>query len=339
MLKTWLAPLLALAISAGITGFFLASRLGLRWAPDQPNQRSLHAHPVPRLGGVGILLAIVVVCHGAAAAVWPIPWLAGALFGISLLDDLRGLPLLVRFSSHILAALAFVFSMSPEFPVPVALLLVVVIVWSTNLYNFMDGANGLAGGMALIGFGMLGGVALGAGEPVLALYCLAVAGAAAGFLLFNFDPARIFMGDCGSIPLGFLAATLSTWGWHRGIWSLSLPLLVFFPFLADATVTLAKRMLRGERFWMPHREHYYQRLVRMGLSHGRLALIAYLAMLSGGAIGWAAQWLSANWQAGIVLAVCLLWSVIFHWIDKAWARFAENACVMPIDSPNESSGF
>lgn len=320
-MREWLLPVLALVISAGTTGCLLVSRLGLRWAPDLPNGRSLHAQPVPRIGGLGIILAIVVVCHGVAEAAQPILWLAGALCGVSLLDDLRGLPLLVRFTSHALAALLFVLWLLPSASVPLAFLLVLAIVWSTNLFNFMDGANGLAGGMALIGFGVLGGVALFAGERGLALYCLAIAAAALGFLLFNFDPARIFMGDCGSIPLGFLVATLALWGWRLGAWNGSLPVLAFFPFLADATLTLTKRMLRGERFWLPHRDHYYQRLIRLGLSHRRLALAAYPAMLLGGLAGWAVQSLPAAWQAGIVLAICAVWGVIFHRIDAAWRQF------------------
>jgi hypothetical protein len=96
------------------------------------------------------------------------------------------------------------------------------------------------------------------------------------FLLLNFSPARVFMGDAGSVPLGFLAGGIGIAGWRTVSWPAWFPLLVFSPFVVDASVTLARRMfMRRERFWHPHREHYYQRLVRMGWSHRRLALTEY----------------------------------------------------------------
>src|SRR6476659_1011719 len=109
-----------------------------------------------------------------------------------------------------------------------------------------------------------------------------VAAAAAAFLLFNFHPARIFMGDAGAIPLGFLAATLGVTGWINGLWPLWLPVLVFSPFIADASVTLAKRALRGEKIWQAHREHYYQRVVRAGFGHRNMALLGYILMFAAG---------------------------------------------------------
>jgi UDP-N-acetylmuramyl pentapeptide phosphotransferase/UDP-N-acetylglucosamine-1-phosphate transferase len=97
--------------------------------------------------------------------------------------------------------------------------------------------------------------------------CAGVAAAAAGFLCFNFHPARIFMGDVGSVPLGFTAGALGLVGWRSGAWPLWFPLLVFAPFILDATVTLLRRALRGEKVWQAHRSHYYQRMVQMGLGH------------------------------------------------------------------------
>jgi UDP-N-acetylmuramyl pentapeptide phosphotransferase/UDP-N-acetylglucosamine-1-phosphate transferase len=111
------------------------------------------------------------------------------------------------------------------------------------------------------------------------LVSASIAAAAAAFLLFNFHPARIFLGDAGSTTLGFLAAGLGLTGWHYGVWSLWVPLLVFSPFIVDASVTLARRLMRGEKFWQAHRSHYYQRLVLSGWSHRRTALAEYGVMV------------------------------------------------------------
>jgi UDP-N-acetylmuramyl pentapeptide phosphotransferase/UDP-N-acetylglucosamine-1-phosphate transferase len=199
-----------------------------------------------------------------------------------------------------------VFAYPADVPWWVLALLCFLLVWLVNLYNFMDGADGLAGGMALFGFG---GYAVGAltsthGDIALALAAATIAGAAAGFLLFNFHPARIFLGDAGSIPLGFLAGALGYWGWKNGVWPVWFPAFTFAPFIGDASITLLRRLWRGEKFWQPHREHYYQRMVRLGLGHAATALIWYLVM-----------------AAGIMFALLAIHFVpIFQWIAVAgWA--------------------
>ncbi len=201
-----------------------------------------------------------------------------------------------------------------------ALAAVLCITWCTNLYNFMDGADGLAGGMALFGFSSCGFVAFAAGSPEIAIACGSIAAAAAGFLLFNFPPARTFMGDAGSIPLGFLMGSLGLVGWQNDLWPLWFPALVFSPFVVDATVTLAKRSLCGERLWEAHRDHYYQRLVRMGWSHRRLALSEYGIML---AAGWSATTmlhLDRNMQfVGLLLWVSL-YALAMIAIDIRWKQ-------------------
>ncbi len=154
------------------------------------------------------------------------------------------------------------------------------IIWMINLYNFMDGSDGLAGGMSIAGFGTYAVAAYGGGLMELSVLAAALAGAAAGFLIWNFHKARIFMGDSGSVPLGFLAAALGLLGWQEGVWPMWFPVLVFSPFIADASVTLVKRYLRGERLSQAHRSHYYQRVLRMGLGHRGTALAAYVLMLA-----------------------------------------------------------
>jgi UDP-N-acetylmuramyl pentapeptide phosphotransferase/UDP-N-acetylglucosamine-1-phosphate transferase len=154
------------------------------------------------------------------------------------------------------------------------------IIWSMNAYNFMDGANGMAGFMAFIGFGAMAIAGVVSGAYQLAVICAAVSGTAIGFLPLNYPTARVFMGDSGSILLGFLASTLGWYGWVIGAWALHFPLLVFSPFLVDATVTMLRRTFRGEKIWLPHRQHFYQRLIiDCHWSHGRTVLVYALIMV------------------------------------------------------------
>lgn len=151
--------------------------------------------------------------------------------------------------------------------------------WMLNLYNFMDGMDGFAGGMTVVGFSTLAALGAVAGDTAFAGVSLAVAGAAAGFLFFDFPPARIFLGDVGSDPVGFLAAALGLWGDARGLFPLWVAVFAFSPFVVDASVTLVRRLLAGERLWEAHRSRYYQRLVRLGWGHRRTVLAGYALML------------------------------------------------------------
>jgi UDP-N-acetylmuramyl pentapeptide phosphotransferase/UDP-N-acetylglucosamine-1-phosphate transferase len=152
------------------------------------------------------------------------------------------------------------------------------ILWMINLYNFMDGMDGFAGGMAVIGFTTLAW--LGRADAGFAAVNLTIAAASAGFLAYNFPPARLFLGDTGSTALGFLAAACSLWGSAAGLFPFWAALWVFSPFIVDATVTLLRRLMRGERVWEAHRSHYYQRLVLLGWGHRRTVLAEYVLMLA-----------------------------------------------------------
>ncbi|MEK6736245.1 MAG: glycosyltransferase family 4 protein [Pseudomonadota bacterium] len=301
------ASLLSFAIS-----FF--SILGLikgkaAWGLDYPNSRSLHSTPTPRLGGLGLLLGVVITWILFSAVLPGVVWIGvGLLAFVSFIDDIRHLPVWSRLLVHSIVAIGFsaIFLLDTHGWV-ISLLCAVAIIWMSNLYNFMDGSDGLAGGMAVIGFGSYGMLAYLAGNHEFALINSTVAAAALAFLLHNFYPARIFLGDAGSIPLGFLAAAFGISGWLDGLWSIWLPLLVFLPFIADATVTIIKRLLRGEKIWEAHREHYYQRLVQSGLGHRNTALLAYALMLMTGA--------SAIWAGSQDSAVqswfVLIWVSVF----------------------------
>ncbi|MFT4101346.1 MAG: glycosyl transferase [Burkholderiaceae bacterium] len=328
MTDVLLPALAAFVATLGSLTLGLRSR-ALRGAlADRPNERSLHKQVTPRFGGLGLLVgvavgtsvALLVDAHGSMGGGtttdgrigasmstmlgrhWPLAWLAayGVLALGSVIDDRRPLPAWVRMLMHVVVAAVWVASARSStglgLPLAWAILTVIGMTWAMNLYNFMDGADGLAGGMALFGFvtlaiaAMMGpaamdpagmashavdGATASAEAGDLARTAAVLAAAAAGFLCLNFPPARLFMGDAGSIPLGFSAAALGLHGWQLGLWSPLFPIIVFFPFCFDATLTLLARLLRGERIWEPHRQHLYQRAVLSGLGHRAMTLRAY----------------------------------------------------------------
>jgi UDP-N-acetylmuramyl pentapeptide phosphotransferase/UDP-N-acetylglucosamine-1-phosphate transferase len=312
--------LVAFVVALSLVRVLLIPSLA-RLVPDVPNERSLHRVAIPRTGGVGLLLA--------AAAGWlvfggggltPAAVLAAALGAIFFIDDIRGLSVPLRFGAQFAAALLLVLSTGIQifWLLP---LLVIGIVWCMNLYNFMDGSNGLAGGMALIGFGAYAIAAHAAGAGTLALAAAVIAGAALGFLMWNFDPARIFLGDAGSIPLGFLAAALGLYGWQASVWPCWFPLLVFSPFVLDATLTLARRAMRGEKLWQAHKTHYYQRLVRSGWSHRRLALAEYAVMAAAGATALLVRDAGAAAASAAILGWALAYVALAALVDRRWNAF------------------
>ena len=288
---------------------------------DHPNSRSLHVIPIPCIGGLGIGAGILVASVLVAdMALVPVMLAAFTLAAVSVLDDVRGLPVVLRLVVHLVAAFGCMLALG--LTGWTLLLATLAVVWMTNLYNFMDGSDGLAGGMAVIGFGALALAAWLNNAADLAVFCVSIAAAALAFLRFNFPPARIFMGDAGSIPLGFLAASLSIWGARANVWPWVFPLLVFSPFIVDASVTLARRGLRGEKIWQAHRSHYYQRVVLLGASHRQLAFAAYALMIAGVMLAFTllvfpqfTAWLLALWATAyllIFLAIDLRWHHARH---------------------------
>jgi len=313
---------LALLLSFLTVFVLLGAMLKKGWAGfaiDHPNSRSLHGVPVPRTGGLALMAGVLAGALLSHSRFWPVLTMAGVLLVVSLWDDVHGLSVAWRFLAHFAAAGLFVALYCLHgFGFVGAVITVLVVVWMTNLYNFMDGSDGLAGGMALFGFGSYGAAAWLQGDVVFAGQCWSIAAASLAFLFFNFHPARIFMGDAGSIPLGFLAATFGLMGWRAESWPLWFPALVFSPFILDASVTLCKRALRGEKVWQAHREHYYQRVVQMGWGHRRTALVEYALMaLAGGSAVW-----GIGWDTPIQLAVGVGWGLVYllamGWVDAKW---------------------
>jgi UDP-N-acetylmuramyl pentapeptide phosphotransferase/UDP-N-acetylglucosamine-1-phosphate transferase len=319
----WAAAVLSFLVAFAAVRVLL-SRFA-RFALDEPNERSLHALPVPRTGGIAVLAAMAVSLAFIGTQLWLPMLLAFLLAAVSFYDDLHELKGRARLLAHFAAAGILVwYLLSPMNPIEM-LLLFLAVVWITNLYNFMDGADGVAGGMAVIGFSAYAIAAWLAGHEALAMLCAAIAAGSLAFLLHNFHPARIFLGDVGSIPLGFLAAALGLVGWRDDLWPLWFPVLVFGPFNADATITLVRRLARREKVWRPHRDHYYQRIVRMGLGHRAAALLGYAVMVFCAGAALLGRGQSSGVQAAAFAAGTVVLAVMAFWVDRRWARFEKNA--------------
>ncbi len=330
-----------LAIIAVFTALASAVFVGLvrvqllrRGILDRPNERSSHDVPTPRGGGLGLLAALLPVwiavpfflpatpaAQSAAMAVWVIPLAVLCLAAVSWVDDLMTIGPLPRLGAQLLAALAGAFLIEGAvfqglLPGPLDMIIAAIgWVWFMNLFNFMDGIDGISGveattiGVGLLLIGIVGTHPLDATDG----QALAVAAAAIGFLVWNWPPARIFLGDSGSVPLGYLLGWLLLLLAASGAWQAAAILPLYY--LADATITLLRRIARGEKFWHAHRDHFYQAAIKRGVSHARVSItIAVVNLLL---IGLAlvsvladpdspGPWL-ALLAAGILVALLLAW--------------------------------
>ena len=305
---------------------------------DHPNKRSLHDRPTPRSGGIAILAALllasvlIAISSGLPSGVL---WVFAATVGvaaISYLDDRRGVAARYRLLVHFAAAGSLVmggWSLRVlevpgwvwVWPMGLGMIFSVLFaVWMTNLYNFMDGMDGFAGGMACFGFGTFALLGALDGNVPYALVNLAVVAAVAGFLLFNFPPAKIFMGDIGSSPLGFLAAAFTLWGTRIELFPFWAAIVVFSPFIIDATMTLIRRLVRGERIWDAHVTHYYQRLVRLGWGHRLTVLWEYALMLLCASLATAAVFVAPIWQWVLLAGLGALYVGLMVWVNRRTAQ-------------------
>ena len=333
MTWTWLLALGlgALVVSFALSGLAL-SLLRRRGVLDHPNPRSSHTRPTPRGGGLAVMATVALGWLAVAAlpdfadasaldrdgpAVTTVLGIGLVLALVSWLDDLKDLPLAFRLGVQGLAVAAGVAVLPNDGLVFGGLvplwadraLAALVWLWFVNLYNFMDGIDGLSAvETGSIGLGVCLVVILVGGDPGLAADALVVAAAMLGFLWWNWPPARIFLGDVGSVPLGFLVGWLLLSLASSGQWAAAALLPAYY--LADATVTLLRRLGRGAPVWRAHAEHFYQRAAR-AVGHARvsgavaglnLGLVA-LAVLSAVVPRATAAWL----VLGAALTAALLW--------------------------------
>ncbi|MEM1046361.1 MAG: glycosyl transferase [Pseudomonadota bacterium] len=330
LIQAGIGLVVAFATSVFATRLVLAA-LRSRQILDHPNHRSSHAVPTPRGGGWGVLagmtLGTAVLLTLAGIPEW-LPMLAAAtilVVALSWLDDLGDLPaftrLLVQFMA-VAVALAGLLSVAGLSDLDAAgnafgtvvgavglvgtfgagAVVMVGYVWFVNLYNFMDGIDGITAVQTLFilcGIALVSGIA-GRSDPELVLFPPVVAAAAGGFLVWNWHPAKVFLGDVGSVPLGlvvgFFLATLAAKGHVAS--ALILPLY----YIADATLTLLRRILRREAFWRPHRTHWYQRAA-LSIGHRKTVLI-----IAAGNAGLVALSILALARPVMALVAALAWT-------------------------------
>ena len=321
-----LAALFGAALASWLlTG--LVRRYALRSALlDVPNERSLHRAPTPRGGGLAI--AVVTLGGLAIAALFSsipsrVAWalgVGGALVAVvGWLDDRRGVRARTRAVVHAAAACWAAYWIWGELTLG-TVAGVVCIVWAINLYNFMDGIDGLAGAEAA-SVGIIAGVLLMmGGRNDLGLVAFIVAAAATGFLGWNWPPARIFMGDVGSGFLGFIFGALALFAGRSGALPLALALMLAGVFALDATVTLLRRMARGEHWYQAHRSHAYQRLVQAGARHAQVTTGVLAVNLVLGALAWLAQSGRIPMQAAVLAGIVVL-TVLYLAIERRRPMF------------------
>jgi len=288
---------------------------------DIPNQRSLHTRPISKLGGLAIMASVIFsAILYCTELLYLLPFLL-ALTSLSLLDDLVSVKPLIRLVIHFLTVLTFLYTLDLQTNYLFLIILLFFLVWMINLYNFMDGSDGLAAGMSIIGFSCYAILSIILGDLDFAIFNIIIITACIGFLFFNFPPAKIFMGDTGSIPLGFLCGALGIIGWYKLLWPLWFPLVVFSPFIIDSGITLLKRLIKKESLMEAHRSHYYQRAILIGYSHKQVALFSYGLMICVGIIGIFAAII--NTQEIIILMFILLFSsfvLMMRFVDIIWAK-------------------
>lgn len=309
---------LFIACAGSVLGCWLYLQLARRWQIlDRPNERSSHVSPTPHGGGAPLMLAFAMAC--LAATPWIVAWqspylvlLGMALFlmVLGVVDDLRGLAVSLRFGCYGICCLLATWLILPgrvDAPT-IALVLVTAfcLLWSLNLYNFMDGIDGIAAiqcflacaGAALLAF-------VGGSDAQYPLFCLLLALAHLGFLAWNWPPARLFMGDAGSVPTGFLLAGLALLGEVSGNIPAACWLILLAVFVTDATWTLCWRLWDGQRIFDAHRLHAYQRLSRHWDSH--LAVDFLLVAINACwlfPLAWAA-YANPQWQILLVILAYL----------------------------------
>ena len=329
-----LAMILTGVLVASVLATGLVRRVAIqRQIMDTPNARSSHTLPTPRGGGVGFVLVLLL----ALPALWAANWLDGAVLlallpaGIAVallgfLDDLGHVPARWRLLGHFVAAgwLLVMLNGLPPLPflgAPVDLagighvLALLFLVWSLNLFNFMDGIDGIAAAEAVT-VCLGGALLLWLTTPVAMPLALVFAAAVAGFLVWNAPPARIFMGDAGSGFLGLMLAGLMLWGGHLSGALFLAWLLLYGVFVVDATVTLLRRAVRGEAFYEAHRSHAYQYASRRLGSHAPVTL-AVVLLNTLWLLPWAVM-IVIGWVAPLLALVCAwLPLVLLAWWLKA----------------------
>jgi len=317
MTTLWLVAgitaLVAIVLNAVLTPLILQVSRRKNWV-DEPNYRTVHKDPVPRLGGVGLFSSIALVLLGLFAAdqVWPglVPpgsWTLSALLlvlglgsthSLGLLDDFVELRAIYKLLLQLLGALlaigaglSFDHLQIPFTKITLELgnfapfVTLVWVVGITNAVNLIDGMDGLAGGFSLISLASVGTFALLTGQALPAIVSFVAVGAVLAFLVFNFPPAKLFMGDSGSLTLGYLLAVLPLWGGEHSLMAQCwlLPVVLVLVPMSDTLAAILRRLRENRPIWSPDKAHMHHKLLAMGLSTKQVLAIVFAATLVTGA--------------------------------------------------------
>ncbi len=328
---------IALAIIPFIRKFCLK-----RGFVDLPGKRKIHKRPVATLGGAGIWISSIL---GFCALVLVHPdfnyeagiagiFIGGSiLFVLGIIDDIYDLSPYLKLAIQVFAAAVAFFAgvsieiLSNPFGDPIALgllsfpLTVLWLVGIANAVNFIDGIDGLAGGVITIMSITLGTVAIYSGHQESAVIAALLAGSTMGFLVFNFYPARIFMGDSGALFSGFVLAGLSVTGVVKSVAvSVLLPVLIFTVPIADLSFSVLRRLLKGNNPMKPDNEHIHHKLMKSGLSQNRTVAVLYCLCVAGGII--ATFMVNAHWVYMALIVFVLICLASFSRLAK-FRRYRE----------------
>ncbi|MBV8808251.1 MAG: undecaprenyl/decaprenyl-phosphate alpha-N-acetylglucosaminyl 1-phosphate transferase, partial [Acidobacteriaceae bacterium] len=321
--------LLLIALSIALSLIFTPAvrKLALRWnLVDLPDhKRKVHKKPIPRVGGIALTAAYFGSCFAVVAllsrfhvdgffgftAIKSITPATLFVFFIGLLDDMFTLKAWQKFVAQLVAGMLVVsagvhiggFSIFTAYPLFGKVITVVWLVACTNAVNLIDGLDGLAAGIALLATMTTLVASLINGHVELTVATVPLAGALIGFLVFNFNPASIFLGDSGSLVLGFLL------GCYSILWSskcatplgMTAPLIALSVPLLDTTLAIARRFLRAQPIFKPDRSHIHHRLLARGLTHRRTVLLLYVASAVAGTFSLALIWARNHWESAILL--------------------------------------
>lgn len=274
---------------------------------DLPNERKIHQMPIPRLGGIGIWFSVCITMGIIILWFWNYPHgnalsglFAGStiIFIVGVVDDIKGLSPKVKLIFQFIAAIvAYAFGVqiaALDFPfidgvvklgifaLPITVIWIVAI---SNALNFIDGVDGLAGGVTAISALTLGVVAYYTQQPVAALVAAVIAGTMVGFLAYNFHPAKIFMGDSGALFCGFVLASIAVTGVLKTVtFTILLPILILSVPILDITYSVFRRLAKGKSPFIADGEHIHHQLIKAGVSQNRTILVFYFICIASGAI-------------------------------------------------------
>ena len=358
-MKTYFVLFLIAAFSSAlITPLLrrLCERFGLVAGPS--SERHVHRTPIPRLGGIGIFLSVLVALsslslvhnlltqnlRGDIKSIGAFLLCSLLVVALGAYDDIRGANAMVKFVALGVITVMFYalggrieglsipfFGQVTLHPIAGFLLTVAWVVGIANAFNLIDGVDGLAAGSALFSSLVLLTISLIQGRPLMAVMLLALTGALAGFLRYNFNPASIFLGDSGSLFVGFALAALSIMGSQKASTAVAvaIPILAFGLPVVDATVTIGRRLLSGKPIFQGDREHIHHMLLARGWSQRRVALVLYAVSA---AFGLAAMMFvnGGSGMTGVMLfvlgvAVALaLGNLRYHEVDELRASVKRN---------------